>query len=344
MLPCVKVLALAVLVLAGCLSPVMTFGGGKSAPQAQHETLTTFVPGRLSLEKTWTGPVTDARIRVYADDEYRAQNRRWREAFDERLDYVNAVLAAKFGVRLVPDYREWKHHAPGASLDEHLAALVELDDGRGVLTVVGLTSSLSLASATFEQLGVATLAGRHMIVRGFADLAERKAFERAFPDLSADERENALVTMRIHKNASLFLHELGHNLGAEHDAAPDTLMSAAYSRSATAFGTDARTAILRTLDERLGRARTAPEPSQTASPTEPPRVHQTLRVIVVAGGAIIDGVNREDDELNILFGVQAGIDRDVNVVVSRGKGVSAAAVSNVVERIKAAGLTRIRFE
>lgn len=97
----------AVLLLhVGCISPVMTFGSGKTAKQAQHDTLVTFTPGRLSYEKSWPGPVMDAKIRVYADDEFRTQNHKWREEFEDHLDYVNAVLAAKLGVRLVPDYRE----------------------------------------------------------------------------------------------------------------------------------------------------------------------------------------------------------------------------------------------
>lgn len=337
---------LALLVLVGCISPVMHFGGGKSAPQAQHDTLNAYaVPGRLSFDKTWSGPVMDARIRVYADDEYRAQNRRWREAFDERLDYVNAVLAAKLGVRLVPEYREWNHHAPGAPLSEQLAALQQLDPGTDVLAVVGLTSSLSLASATFEQIGYATLGGRHMMLRGYADLEERKSFQRAFPDLSHDELENALLTMRGHKNASLFLHELGHNLGADHDEAADTLMSATYSRNATAFSASAKTIIQRTLDQRLGRASTTSEPAPpVTAQTAPTKPHQKMRVVVLAKGALVDGVAHEDDDLKLLFSMQASIDKDVDVIVSKDKGTSPEHVSAVIEGLKEMGLQHIRFE
>src|SRR6185369_6914343 len=119
------------LVLTGCLmTPVMTFGSGKSAKEAQHDTLNSYVvPRPLSTEGRWRGPIKEARIRVYADDDFRAQNRNWQKAFDERLDYVNAVLGAHFGVRLVADYREWNHHAPGATLADQLSELQELDQG-----------------------------------------------------------------------------------------------------------------------------------------------------------------------------------------------------------------------
>lgn len=148
-----KSMWLGVLVLVGCVSPVMHFGAGKSATQAQHDTLNELTPGRLAMAKRWQGPVAEAKIRVYADDDYRAQNHKWQQAFDERLDYANGVLAANFGVRLVADYREWDHHASGETLTEHLAQLQELDAGNDVLVVVGLTSSQSLVSATFEELG-----------------------------------------------------------------------------------------------------------------------------------------------------------------------------------------------
>src|SRR5664279_2676299 len=104
--------------LVGCISPVMHFGSGKSATQAQHDTLEEFTPGRLSTEGTWQGPVAEATIRVYADDEYRAQNIHWQQTFGEELDYANAVLGPQFGVKLVADKRVWNHHAPGNGLSE----------------------------------------------------------------------------------------------------------------------------------------------------------------------------------------------------------------------------------
>jgi hypothetical protein len=333
----------AVLGLASCIvTPVMRFGGGKSAPQAQHETLAKFTPGRLSFEKRWNGPVMDAKIRIYADDEYRTQNRRWRDAFDDHLAYVNAVLGANFGVRLTADYRDWNRHAPGATLAQSLEALQELDAGDNVLTVVGLTSSLTLASATFEQLGYATVAGQHMVLRGYADLEERRSYTAAFPDLSPDERENALETMRRHKTASLFLHELGHNLGAEHEPITETLMSAFYSRNATGFSDSAHATIQRSLDERLRRASAEAPRSTTAA--APPKQQPKMIVVVIAGGAVVDGVSHEDDELDMLFSVQAGIDSETQVMVSKQRGVTSAAVADVIARLNAMGLKNVVFQ
>lgn len=336
-----RALAVVTVVLAGCMTPPMHFGGGTSAKQGQHERLADRTPGRLSFEKSWTGPVADEKIRVYADDDYRAQNQRWREAFDERLDYVNAVMGARFGVHLVADYREWSHHAPGESLDEQLAELVKLDAGGDVFAVVGCVSALGLAPASFDQLGLAELGGKHLVIRGYADVDERRAYDVAFRDLASDERSSAYETMKRHRNASVFLHELGHNLGAGHEDGTDTLMSPAYSRKATGFSLEAEATILRTLERRLGRTPAA-EIRHVAA--RDGTSHGQMVVVVVAGGAVVDGVSHEDDDLDLLFSSQAKIDLAVEVVVKKGDGATAAAVTKLVDRLARIGFKNIRFE
>jgi hypothetical protein len=39
-----------VVLSAGCISPVMTFGGGKSAKEAQRETMSDFTPVQLDTQ------------------------------------------------------------------------------------------------------------------------------------------------------------------------------------------------------------------------------------------------------------------------------------------------------
>ena len=74
---------------SSCISPVMTFGGGKSTQEAQHDTLTKVTPPALVVKAEWAGTVTVARMRVWADDEYRAQNVHWQQSFQDELDYAN---------------------------------------------------------------------------------------------------------------------------------------------------------------------------------------------------------------------------------------------------------------
>lgn len=70
-------LVVIVVVSTGCLSPVMTFGSGKTAKQAQHQTMSDFTPGRLVVETKWNGEVTTKKIRVWADNQFRTQNIKW---------------------------------------------------------------------------------------------------------------------------------------------------------------------------------------------------------------------------------------------------------------------------
>ena len=332
---------LGIVFAAGCISPVMTFGSGKTAKEAQHDTLNEFVPTQLAIEGPWRGPVMDARIRVYADDDFRAQNRNWRQVFGEELEYANAVLGANFGLHLVADYREWNHHAPGAAMSDELDALQKLDDGGDVLSVIGLTSSLSLVSATFDQLGLAYSPGKHVLIRGYADLEERKSFAEAFPDLPAAERENALVARRQHKTAAVLLHELAHNLGAPHERAESTLMNASYSERAASFSSEAHSIIQREIDQRLGRSGARPQEAQLAAaapPKKATKVHPTMIVHVTAGGVLIDG--EAPANLSAAFRTQAATDVETEVIIQKDKDVLSGRVIEVIDRAKASGLTK----
>jgi hypothetical protein len=321
----------------------MHFGAGKSAQQAQHDTLEEFMPAVLSTEGTWHGAVKTAKIRVYADDEYRSQNLHWQQTFGEELEYANAVLGPQFGVRLVPEYREWNHHAPAHGLPEDLEELRALDAGDDVLSVIGLTSSLSLVSATFDLLGLASLPGRHVMLRGYADLEERKSFARAFPDLTSDERDNALEARHRHKTAAVLLHELAHNLGAPHEVIADTLMNAMYSEHAAAFSSEAHAIIQSNLDQRLGREGAPIAPVAHAAPPML-KVHKTLEVHVMADSVTVDANPKSESELSMMFSGAAALDADTEVVLHKDKAVPSSRLVEVIDRAKAAGLTKFTIE
>jgi len=196
-----------VLVASGCFAtPVIPFGGGVSSEQAQHAGLERLFPAQLTARETWKGETRVARVRVWADDEYRAQNMRWQHGFDEQLIYANAVLTPMLGVRLEAEYHAWQRHAPDARLSEDLAALVRQDAGDGVVFVIGLTSALGLVAEPFEQIGVAGVGGPYLVMRGQADAEERKAFDRAFPDIDREQRDVVLEARRRHKTAALLIH------------------------------------------------------------------------------------------------------------------------------------------
>lgn len=326
--------------LGGCLmSPVMTFGGGKTAKEAQRDTMSDhFTPALLDTDGAWKGEVKTAKIRVWADETYRAQNVHWQRTFEEQLGYANAVLASKFGVRLHADYQVWNHHPGGGRLEDQLAALMAHDPGDKVFAVVGLTSALGLVSATFDELGMANLGGRHLVMRGYADLEERAAFDRAFPDLEKSERESVLVARRAHKLASVLLHELGHNLGCDHDPHRDTIMYAHYSHLARTFTDDNRATILAEVDRRVGRGEAAPA-EQVASPG-PRAVHTSITIVVTETGEwVVDGKRLDTVDIDNLLVDAASRNRSTEIIIKRDKKTPADKLVEVIDRAKKAGLS-----
>lgn len=335
-----KGVMIAVVLASACISPVIPIGAGssKSAAQRQHETLDSITPGRLVTGETWSGEITTKKIRVWADQQYRAQNVRWQHSFDEPLELVNAVLGGTLGLQLVADYVAWDRHEPSATLDDTIAELAARDPGGDVFCVVGLTSSLALAEASFESLGVANLGGRHLVVRGYADLAERKLYADAFRDLRDEERELALVQRRQHKTAVILLHELGHVLGLDHDDGEDSIMASHYSHRAHAFSADARARLVAALDGRL--QRTAPAGVAAAPPAAP--ASQPIVIRVSSEGSYYFG-NLElplrgiEEQLRSRFASAPATE----VMIQRDRAAPRAAIAELVDRAQAIGFTKV---
>ena len=278
---------------------------------------------------------------MYADDDYRAQNVHWQQGFADELAYTNQVLAAGFGVRLVAEYREWPRHAPGETLTEALGELEQLDRGDDVFAVIGLTSSLGLVSATFEQLGVGSLPGKHVVMRGYADVFERQAFDREFTKLEPEEREAMYVARRRHKTAAVTLHELGHNWGAPHVDVTDTIMNPTYSDHSASFDTQSRELIRATLDERLHRQSAH---ATMAVAKVQPVAHATLVIAVDDQGmAHVGGQPVDDASLGELMKMSFDDDHETQVVVQATRHTPQAAIVKVLDAAKAVGLTRVGF-
>lgn len=349
-------------VVGGCISPVMTFGEGKTAKQAQRDTMTSFGPARLVTGEQWSGDVETRKIRVWADQQYRTQNRHWQQSFEQPLELANLVITPIFGLRLVAEFMTWDRHVPGSTLAEDITALQERDPGKDVFAVVGLTSSLSLVSSTFDELGVASLGGRHMVLRGYADLEERKLYANAFPDLRAEERELALVHLRHHKTAVVLLHELGHVLGADHESDSTTIMNASYSNHATSFSPRTREELLRSVDQRLHRTSTLPDvpstpavataiPSQPRQPTRAESAPSTPAVphppIVIRvtrkGTTIVDGKLVNAIALESLLKAAFAEDPKTKIVIHEDRKVPTGVVGDLLDRVKAIGFTKFEF-
>jgi biopolymer transport protein ExbD/predicted Zn-dependent protease len=336
------------------VSPIMTFGEGKTAKQAQRDTMSDMGPARLATDKKWQGEITTKKIRVWADQEYRTQNRKWQQSFERPLELANLVLEQTLGVRLVADYASWEHHVPSATVTDHLHALVEHDPGNDVLVVVGLTSSLPLVSSTFDELGMAMVGGRHLVVRGYADIEERKLYANAFPDLRHEEREMALEHLRHHKTAVVLLHELGHVFGFEHETDATRIMNTAYSNHATSFSEESRVVMLRTVDQRLHRTPSTPAqiastpavataPQAKAKPVTIVRREPIVIRVTKAGHTVVDGKRFTTDALDALMKSAHADDPSTKIVIKEDRKVPPGTVGALLDRAKAIGLSKFEF-
>jgi hypothetical protein len=102
----------------------------------------------------------------------------------------------------------------------------------------------------YHRLGMGRLFSKYMVLRGSADPAELDALGK-FHGMSEAERQKLYSERRRHKIVAVFLHELGHTLGAPHRTARDTLMSPAYSPNERGFD-DATLGLLKvTLPDHL---------------------------------------------------------------------------------------------
>ena len=342
------------LAAGGCVSPVMHFGEGKTAKQAQHDTMASFGPARLATGEKWAGEVQTRKIRVWADNQYRTQNRHWQQSFEQPLELANVVIEPILGIRFVAEYVEWERYEPGSTLTDDIKALEERDPGTDVFAVIGLTSSLSLVTATFDQLGLAGLGGRHMMLRGYADIEERKVYANAFPDLRPEERELALEHLRHHKTAVVLLHELGHNLGVDHETDSNTIMYASYSNHASAFSPQARATMLRTVDERLHRKPSKPvvasapvqaTPASVDAPPVTPAVHHAPIVIRVtrSKSTIVDGKQLGAEALDTMLKAVFAEDPTTKIVINEDRKVPTGAIGDLLDRLKAIGFAKFEF-
>jgi len=182
------------------------------------------------------GQIKLLRVRVYADRDYQAQTPRWESHIEDQLDRANRVLEAQLSVRLqVESIRVWDRRGALRGLDSALADLTARDGATDVDWVMGFVSSLDVFSATHEQLGIAPLFSRHLVVRGISNAAEMDEIDSALDKLPRDERAALARERRIHKETSVLLHEWAHTLGVFHDAVPGSLMAPFYEPSRSMF-------------------------------------------------------------------------------------------------------------
>jgi len=176
------------------------------------------------------------RIRVYASQGYRAQRAGWKSRVTAMVDAAGGVLGPAFGLRLeVVDTRVWDAECNPESLQECLDELAAHDPGEGVDWVMGLISSVPRFSNSFDELGMASLPGRHFLLRDLYAAGEREAIDASFPHMVASKRKEIFVERQKHKRLVVFLHEWAHTMGGLHTRREDAILYLAYSADAAEF-------------------------------------------------------------------------------------------------------------
>jgi hypothetical protein len=199
--------------------------------------------GRASdaAERTW-------RVRLRPNPHYLSQTIDAPKQVQDLLDDSNRVLRPTLGLRLVIDrVQPWSRESED-SLASTLEGLRVDDAGEGAELVVGLIGSLPQQTDSFHELGMAAMPGRHLVVRAAARADEHNAIDRSFYELSDDERARLVRSRKRHRALAVFLHEVGHCLGALHERDVRSLMNPAYDPKMSAFGGGAVALMRATLE------------------------------------------------------------------------------------------------
>ncbi len=276
LLPPLLVLVASTLFVSGCFFYDSRWG---QAEDAQRNAARDATPVKLDAAQ---GPrlrrqARVLNVRIYATPQHAAQVFDWPSQFSRYLEVVNQVLVRDHGVELqVSEARPWPTQKTDEALEHLIEELQRADDGQSASWVIGLAGQVPRVEADFRRLGVANVLGKHLVMRTPSDPAEREAIERAFTELSENERESLYDKRRTHRAAAVLLHELGHTLGCVHVEDTSAFMNPLYdeameqfavdnaalvelalpARSDTAAGLDV--AVARQLKQRLLQAKEAP--------------------------------------------------------------------------------------
>ena len=238
------------------LTPAACFLGYDSswgqAKAAQKRLATQSTPGPIAAsgdDSHRSAPKRTYRIRLRPDAQYLAQTVDPERQMADLLEDADRVLEASLGLHLeVETTKPWSL-GPDEHLESALAALRRDDPGDDVDVVVGLVGALPRQTQSLHELGYSEVLGKHIVVRAASRLGEHDAFDRALTELSDEERDRIVRARRRHRAEAVFLHELGHVLGALHEAEVTSLMHPAYDEKMNAFGDDAVILMRLALDE-----------------------------------------------------------------------------------------------
>jgi hypothetical protein len=216
-----------------------------SSPRSeQKEGARHLMPATMKLRAADEAPRAPhvIRVRVWAAADFRRQTREWQSRFRRLVERVNASGRDWPGLRFeVVEQRNWTRESSEGAINGLVEELAKLDPGDDVDLVVGLVAALPVFPGSIDNIGMAKLFSRHMVMRSLHDLAEYDAVRRWFDTFTDSERDAILAARKLHKEQVIFLHEWAHTLGLIHVKRAAGIMNPAYDASMSAFDeTEAR--------------------------------------------------------------------------------------------------------
>lgn len=180
-------------------------------------------------------PLQRLRLVAYVTRTFTAQVVDTPRYMREMLEDANKVTERDLGLRIdLVETRMWEpsnEEDIARSFDE----LRSSAPGEGIDWVAGFVGALPRATLQFHDAGRGTMVGKHVLLRAPDSARRHDGIERAFDELPEEQRRELEKRLRRHRAAALFLHEIGHTLGADHGSTPESIMFPTYNAKMTAF-------------------------------------------------------------------------------------------------------------
>jgi hypothetical protein len=210
------------------------WGQSKQVQRQMAQSEAPTLRGDVPSDKVPTAAKT-YRVRAYVTRAYTTQVADVPKNLRELFEDANDVMEPLMGVHLELDgIRTWELGTDD-DLNKALAELRTVATGDDTPWIVGFVNAQPRATASFHDAGMADLPGKHIVVRAPSNALRHDAIERIYGDLPEAERQAVHQRDRRHRAAAVFLHELGHTLGALHERADGNLMYPEYRSKMKSF-------------------------------------------------------------------------------------------------------------
>jgi hypothetical protein len=119
-----------------------------------------------------------------------------------------------------------------------IGELARTDPGDDAGWVVGFVQSTPKLVVDFHLLGMARYYSKHLVVRASNDPHEMEIITQGLDELDETKRHQLYAQRRHHRMVTVFLHEIGHTLGAIHRTDRTSILSPVYHPEERGFDAD----------------------------------------------------------------------------------------------------------